>query len=105
MPLSIYTLSKLVDLQSCLRHIGILQESQWHPHQMALDQIQLPLDLLYGHAWVIKMALLMGYLIRVIRVIWIRRLVRGILDIVRACAGMLVVFMLMVLLIVDLSLE
>jgi hypothetical protein len=45
-PSSEDTLGKLVDLQPLLRHLGVLQEVERHPHEMALDLVQLRTDIL-----------------------------------------------------------
>ena len=46
---SVDTLSELVDLQPRLRHVGLLQEVQRHPHQVALDLVELGPDVLGRH--------------------------------------------------------
>ena len=56
--LSIHTFRPLVDLQPLLGHLRILQEIQWHPHQVALDLVELGTDLFRVGVGVVKVALL-----------------------------------------------
>lgn len=55
--LGINTLRIRIDLHPPLRHLGILEEIQWHPDQMAFDLIQLLPHLGRRHVWVVQVAL------------------------------------------------
>ena len=52
------TLSVRIDLHARLRHLGVLQKVQRHPHQMPLDLVELLPDLLRGHERVVEVPLL-----------------------------------------------
>lgn len=56
--LGIYTLRIGIDLQPFLRHGGVTQKVQGHPHQVALDLVELLPYLLRRHERIVEMALL-----------------------------------------------
>ena len=52
------TLCVRIDLHARLRHLGVLQKVQRHPHQMPLDLVELLPDLPRGHERVVEVPLL-----------------------------------------------
>lgn len=55
--LGVDTLGVSIDLQALLRHFRILQKVQRHPHQMALDLVELLPNLLHRHERIVEVPL------------------------------------------------